>query len=579
MTDQTDRATGPALERKLTTILSADVAEFSRLMAEDEEQTLLAFQARRQVIDSLVILHRGRIFNTAGDAVLAEFASAVEAVRCATEIQAALHTLNDHVPLERQVRFRIGVNLGDVMVQGSDLLGDGVNVAARLQSAAEPGGICISGSVYDQIINKLSLSFKSLGEMSYKNIPQPVRTFSIIGAEGHGTLPSPRPARQHGRNTAPFWLAAALTLILAATAGSYWTYTEIQRGKAEQARIFAEAEAGKQEAAQREARLTAEEAQRRADTERQAAEAAQRDAQAASDRAKADAERQKLAAQARTADEGRRQADADRVKAEAEARRLIDAEREKSEAAAQIAPATPPVARFDGVWIATFVCPPVRNILEFSVRFTTVIRAGHLEAQYGFPSHPASMTFKGEVNADGKFSLHGSGLSGPPQYTGQPAGTPMSLDLAGEIGDRAGSGRRLNDRDCSVEFARQEAAAQIAATPPVVRFDGAWIGTLNCPSVGNTLGFSYKFTTVIRAGHLEAQRGVPGQPASITYKGDVSADGKFSLHGSGLSGQQRFSGMSPGTPVSLHLEGKIGDRAGAGRQINGRGCSVEFARQ
>ena len=137
---ETDSPATPDLERKLATILSADVAAYSRLMAEDEEHTLRTFRGHREVFEKLVELHRGRIFNTAGDAILAEFGSAVEAVRCATEIQAALRTRNDQLPEDRQVRFRIGVNLGDVMVQGQDLLGDGVNVAARLQSAAEPGG-------------------------------------------------------------------------------------------------------------------------------------------------------------------------------------------------------------------------------------------------------------------------------------------------------------------------------------------------------------------------------------------------------------------------------------------------------
>jgi class 3 adenylate cyclase len=138
------------LERRLATILSADVAAYSRLMAEDEEQTLRVFRGHKEIFEKLVAAHRGRVFNTAGDAILAEFGSAVEAVRCATEIQAALRTRNDQLPPNRQVQFRIGVNLGDVMVQEQDLLGDGVNVAARLQSAASPGGVCISGSVYDQ---------------------------------------------------------------------------------------------------------------------------------------------------------------------------------------------------------------------------------------------------------------------------------------------------------------------------------------------------------------------------------------------------------------------------------------------
>ena len=186
MPDEIDRPISQALERKLATILSADVAEYSRLMGEDEEGTLRTFRGHKQVFESLVAMHRGRIFNTAGDAILAEFNSAVEAVRCATDIQAALRTLNDKLPFSRQVRFRIGINLGDVMVQGQDLMGDGVNVAARIQTAAEPGGICISGSVHDQIRNKLSLSFQSLGERSFKNIQQPVRTFSITEAEAGG---------------------------------------------------------------------------------------------------------------------------------------------------------------------------------------------------------------------------------------------------------------------------------------------------------------------------------------------------------------------------------------------------------
>jgi class 3 adenylate cyclase len=214
------------LERKLTTILSADVAEYSRLMAEDEEETLRTFRAHRAVINSLVSLHRGRVFNTAGDAILAEFTSAVEAVRSATEIQSALNTRNDKLPSGRQVKFRLGINLGDVMIQGGDLLGDGVNVAARLQAAAEPGGICISGSVYDQICNKLSLSFRSLGERRFKNIPQPVRVFSIAESAEQGALPSPR-ARRQGSGLVK-WLAVGLALALTLATG-YWLYSNAQR--------------------------------------------------------------------------------------------------------------------------------------------------------------------------------------------------------------------------------------------------------------------------------------------------------------------------------------------------------------
>jgi class 3 adenylate cyclase len=233
MPDEIDRPISQTLERKLATILSADVAEYSRLMGEDEEGTLRTFRGHKQVFESLVAMHRGRIFNTAGDAILAEFNSAVEAVRCATDIQAALRTLNDKLPPNRQVRFRIGINLGDVMVQGQDLMGDGVNVAARIQTAAEPGGVCISGSVHDQIRNKLSLSFQSLGERSFKNIQQPVRTFSITEAESGGTLPSASFQASAKKAGAAKWIAAAVVLLVAG--GGFWAYTVNQRSKAEHA--------------------------------------------------------------------------------------------------------------------------------------------------------------------------------------------------------------------------------------------------------------------------------------------------------------------------------------------------------
>jgi class 3 adenylate cyclase len=221
-----DAAAAGDLERRLATILSADVAAYSRLMAEDEEETLRVFRGHKEVFEKLVALHRGRVFNTAGDAILAEFASAVEAVRCATEIQAALRTRNDQLPESRQVQFRIGVNLGDVMVQGHDLLGDGVNVAARLQSAAAPGGVCIAGSVYDQIRNRLSLSFKPLGDMKYKNIPQAVRTFSIIEAEGLGELPAPADGPERGGGAFPRWLIpAAAVALLVVVGGAFWVYS------------------------------------------------------------------------------------------------------------------------------------------------------------------------------------------------------------------------------------------------------------------------------------------------------------------------------------------------------------------
>ena len=209
------------LQRKLATILSGDVAGYALLMAEDEETTLLTFRGHKQVFETLIAHHRGRVFNTAGDAILAEFASPVEAVRCATEIQAALRTRNEQLPPERRVEFRLGVNLGDVLVQGSDLLGDSVNLAARLQTAAEPGGVCISGSVYDQVQNKLALSYRSLGEQTFKNIPQTVRTYLIT--EDAAEAAPPPPSRRGALR-----LAVLAGVLLVAIAAGWWTYARHQ---------------------------------------------------------------------------------------------------------------------------------------------------------------------------------------------------------------------------------------------------------------------------------------------------------------------------------------------------------------
>ena len=153
-----------AVERKLAAILSADVVGYSRLMADDEEGTVRRLKQHREIIDSLIASHHGRLFGTAGDSVIAEFASVVDAVRCAVEIQRRLTERNAELPEERRMQLRIGLNLGDVIVEGNDLLGEGVNIAARIQPLTEPGGICISANVHEHVSNKLDFAYDDLGE-------------------------------------------------------------------------------------------------------------------------------------------------------------------------------------------------------------------------------------------------------------------------------------------------------------------------------------------------------------------------------------------------------------------------------
>ena len=164
-------------KRKLTAILSADVKGYSRLMGTDEEATVRTLQAYREVMTSSIQHHRGRILDTAGDSVLAEFASVVDAVQCAVEIQQVLRAKNALLPETRQMEFRMGINLGDVIEEGGTIYGEGVNIAARVESLAEAGGICVSESAYQQIENKLPLRYDYLGEHEVKNIAKPVRVY------------------------------------------------------------------------------------------------------------------------------------------------------------------------------------------------------------------------------------------------------------------------------------------------------------------------------------------------------------------------------------------------------------------
>jgi adenylate cyclase len=191
-------------KRKLAAILHADVVGYSRLMGEDEAGTHQALGELRQAVDPLIAAHGGRIVGTAGDSVLADFSSVVDAINCAVEMQRAVRAINEPVPQQSRLELRIGVNLGDVIVDGDDIFGDGVNIAVRLEGLARPGTICISHTVYDQVRNKLDLDYRPLGSHRVKNIAQPVRAYAVgIPAA------APRPSR---RRRAFFATAAAAAL-------------------------------------------------------------------------------------------------------------------------------------------------------------------------------------------------------------------------------------------------------------------------------------------------------------------------------------------------------------------------------
>jgi TolB-like protein/class 3 adenylate cyclase len=176
------------MERRLAALFAADVEAYSRLMGEDEAATFETLTSHRAILDGFIAEHRGRIANTAGDSVLAEFPSAVDAVTCALKAQEALSSANDKLPEARRLQFRIGVHVGDVMVKGGDLFGDGVNIAARLQALSQPGGICLSATAQEYVRKTLPVAFEDLGPQQVKNIDEPVRAFTVKSAGGQETL-------------------------------------------------------------------------------------------------------------------------------------------------------------------------------------------------------------------------------------------------------------------------------------------------------------------------------------------------------------------------------------------------------
>src|SRR6266849_1022368 len=219
----------PRTERKLAAILAADVVGYSRLMGADEEGTLTQLRAhRRALIDPKIREHHGRIVKTTGDGMLVEFASVVDAVRCAVEVQRGMAERNAGVPPERRIEFRVGINLGDIIVENEDIFGDGVNVAARLEALAVPGGICVGRAARDQVRDKLGFTFEDMGEQAVKNIARPIHAYRVRfeGVE----LPAAAPRTASPRRKRLVGWAAACAVLLASIAGGAWYVTKPAMG-------------------------------------------------------------------------------------------------------------------------------------------------------------------------------------------------------------------------------------------------------------------------------------------------------------------------------------------------------------
>jgi adenylate cyclase len=213
------------MKRKIAAIMAADIAGYSKLVAEDEEETLRRLASYRAVFEDFISRFSGRIFNTAGDAVLAEFSSAVEAVRCAIDVQESLRTRNLAYPASRQMSFRIGITVGDVVERDGDLLGDGVNIAARLEGLAAPGGLCVSRTVYEQVATKLSVAFVDIGEQAVKNIPAPIHAYTLLLGAGDSRVPQGG-GKRRAASSPLIWasaISAACAAVIAVGAAFYFS--------------------------------------------------------------------------------------------------------------------------------------------------------------------------------------------------------------------------------------------------------------------------------------------------------------------------------------------------------------------
>jgi len=558
--------TTPPVKRKLAAILAADAVGYSRAMAADEEGTVRILNAHRAVIDGIIEFHEGRIVNTAGDSVLAEFASPTQAVRCAVEIQDALKTRNDSLPEDKRMQFRIGVNLGDVMVKGDDLLGDGINVAARLESIAEPGSIYVASSVYDQIAGKLDLGFSDLGEQSLKNIDRPVRAYRV----DRDKRATPAPARKKKGSPLP-WIGAGVALVALGGGATWYASQQSAARQAEEARARADADAAK-------ARADAELAKARAEAdEAKKTAAAATDSAAAAKRA---LEEQRTAeqlarAQAQVA-AARADAEATRRKAEGElaaaneARRSAEAAAAKSAAAVKVA--ARPAASYSGAWTAMFNCVAFAEIPAETFQIAATFASGRFDAVRGKPPEPGSMQFGGAPSADGNLQLSGRGFSSRKQSLGQ----PYDVSFTGKIAADRYEGRgKLGTRDCGLALVRAGQTQSTSSAPAVKAaarsYEGPWKGTFAC-SGGKDPDRTFPALVSYSAKGFEVQANKPGQAGYRLLTGVPQPDGGM-----------RLAGNAVGDPKNGFYAASVDGRF-SGNRYEGKGkfldrnCILSFAR-
>jgi class 3 adenylate cyclase len=506
-------------KRKLTAIMSADVTGYSRLMGNDEAATVTTLEAYKQVMFALIKQHRGRLIDSPGDNLLAEFGSVVDAVQCGVAVQNELKARNAYLPENRRMQFRIGINLGDVIEEGDRIYGDGVNIAARLESLSDPGGICVSRTAFDHIETKLPLGYEYLGEQTVKNIARPVGAYRVV-LEPRITVVGAGEKKIRSRR--PLFLTIAVILILLAGATTIWHFvlqpppppSEKPSPKKTESQPLAQLEAQK---------LATEQAEH-------AAQDAKREAL--------------LEAQKQAADETLRRVQEESNRLEEE-RKQAEGEKRALEARNQQAAVSPALTGLhDGTYSGQLCNQWTKPPSCWAVAL--VVRNGIAEGSWISRTKKRARAH-GTIFADGQVWLNLEAWG--------PSGNPVDALLHGRIVDGriTASGLWNTGGGVSGDWSRMQiaaAATAVKATPALTSsHDGTYSGQL-CYPVPNKPPFCWPVPLVVRNGIAE---GSWISPAKKTAKarGTVDAEGELQLN---LETWNR-----EGTPVEAIMTGRIVD--------------------
>lgn len=570
--EEGDKMAEEAFKRKLAAIMSADVKGYSRLMGDNETETVKTLTAYRKIIAELIHQHRGRVVDSPGDNILAEFASVVDAVQCAVALQKELQARNAELSENRRMQFRIGINLGDVIEEESRLYGDGINIAARLEALADPGGICISKTAFDQIETKLPLGYEYLGEKNVKNIARPVGAYRVLLEPRVTVVETEEKKCSSGEHRLPSIIIPITIIVIAvlltgAFAVWYFALRPVppSRDDTDHKKIESQllVQLEEQKRATEQAQRAAEEAKREAALQLQKQEAEQTLRRAQEERIRVDQERKMLQTETQAIETGKRQAEEEGARREQEKAGSIEPERKKLDNEKRIAES----AKHDGIYSGQ-LCNQIPSKEPFCWPVALVVRNGIAEGSW-IGNTQKTATVCGTVSADGSVQLK--------LATWTKTGSPVEATMTGRIVNHGitASGQWRGGFAVSGEWRRVPMTAA-AEQPPkagqavTASHDGTYSGQL-CNQIPNREPFCWPISLVVKNGIAEGSW-IGSTQKTATAHGTVFDDGSVKL--------QLAAWSKTGSPVDATMTGKIinGIITASGAWSSGFAVSGEWKR-